>query len=49
MTELGIHGLRPVRHRRTTDSSHDFLRFGKLVNGLEVVCPDQVWVASPET
>jgi putative transposase len=45
MTEMGIHGLLPVRRKRTTDSSHDFPRFPNLVEGLEVVRPDQVWVA----
>ena len=45
MAELGIHGLPPVRRRRTTDSNHDFPRFPNLVQGLAVVRPDQVWVA----
>jgi putative transposase len=45
MAELGIHGLLPVRRKRTTDSAHDFPRFPNLVEGLKVVCPDQVWVA----
>jgi transposase InsO family protein len=45
MTELGIHGMLPVRRKRTTDSSHDFPRFANLVEGLEVERPDQVWVA----
>jgi putative transposase len=45
MAELGIHGLPPVRRKRTTDSGHDFPRFPNLVAGLEVVCPDHVWVA----
>jgi transposase InsO family protein len=44
MAELGIHGLPPVRRKRTTDSNHDFPRFPNLVAGLEVVRPDQVWV-----
>src|SRR5205085_9713538 len=44
MTALGIHGLLPVRRKRTTDSSHDFPRFPNLVEGLAVVRPDQVWV-----
>jgi transposase InsO family protein len=29
----------------TTDSSHDFLRYPNLIEGLEVTRPDQVWVA----
>jgi putative transposase len=45
MTAMGIHGLLPVRRKRTTDSSHDFPRFPNLVEGLEVVRPDHVWVA----
>ena len=44
MAELGIHGLPPVRRKRTTDSNHAFPRFPNLVEGLEVVRPDQVWV-----
>lgn len=45
MAELGIQGERPVRRKRTTDSNHDFPRYPNLVEGLEVVRPDQVWVA----
>jgi putative transposase len=45
MTAMGIHGLLPVRRKRTTDSTHDFPRFPNLVEDLEVVRPDQVWVA----
>jgi transposase InsO family protein len=44
MTELGIHGQRPVRRKRTTESNHDFPRFPNLVEDLEVVRPEQVWV-----
>jgi putative transposase len=43
--ELGIHGQAPVRRKRTTDSNHAFPRYANLVKGLEVVRPDQVWVA----
>jgi putative transposase len=45
MAELGIQGERPVRRKRTTDSDHPFPRWPNLVEGLEVVRPDQVWVA----
>jgi transposase InsO family protein len=45
MGEEGIHGLLPVRRKRTTDSNHDFPRYANLVGGLEVARPDQVWVA----
>lgn len=44
MTALGIHGLLPVRRKRTTDSHHGFPRFPNLVEGLKVVRPNQVWV-----
>jgi putative transposase len=45
MTDLGIHGLRPVRRRRTTDSNHAFPRYPNRVENLDIVRPDQVWVA----
>jgi putative transposase len=45
MAELGIQGQAPVRRKRTTDSNHAFPRYPNLVEGLEVVRPDQVWVA----
>jgi putative transposase len=45
MTEMGIHGLLPLRRKRTTDSTHDFPRFPNLVADLDVARPDQVWVA----
>jgi putative transposase len=45
MDEEGIHGLLPVRCKRTTDSNHDFPRYANRVEGLVVVRPDQVWVA----
>lgn len=45
MADLGIHGIRPVRRQRTTDSNHAFPRFPNLVEGLKVVRPEQVWVA----
>jgi transposase InsO family protein len=45
MTELGIHGLLPVRRKRTTNSNHEFPRFPNLVASLEVTRPNQVWVA----
>jgi putative transposase len=44
MTELDIHGQRPIRRKRTTDSNHALPRFANLVEGLEVVRPEQVWV-----
>src|SRR5262249_24082040 len=45
MAELALLGRPPVRRTRTTDSNHDFPRFPNLVEDLEVVRPDQVWVA----
>jgi transposase InsO family protein len=39
--------LQPARRRkyRTTNSQHPYPRYPNLVQGLEVVFPDQVWVA----
>ena len=45
MHELGIAGEAPQRKPRTTDSSHAFPRYPNLVEGLEVMRPDHVWVA----
>ena len=45
MAELGIQGTPPVRRKRTTDSHHAFPRYPNCVEGLDVVRPDQVWVA----
>ena len=45
MADLGLSGAAPVRRKRTTDSNHGFPRWPNLVEGLEVVRPDQVWVA----
>jgi transposase InsO family protein len=45
MAALGLRGAAPVRRKRTTDSDRDFPRWPNLVEALEVVRPDQVWVA----
>jgi putative transposase len=45
MHEMGLCGSAPARRVRTTDSDHPFPRYPNLVEGLEVVRPDQVWVA----
>jgi putative transposase len=45
MGEMGIQGKAPVRRRRTTNSDHAFPRYPNRVEGLEVIRPDQVWVA----
>jgi transposase InsO family protein len=44
MAKLGIQRQRPVRRKRTTDSNHAFPRFPNLVETLEVLRPDHVWV-----
>jgi transposase InsO family protein len=45
LDELGLQRPAPVRRVRTTNSNHGFPRFDNLVQNLEVVRPDQVWVA----
>ncbi len=45
MAEMGLQGRVKRRQRRTTDSHHAFWRYPNRVVGLEVTCPDQVWVA----
>jgi putative transposase len=45
MTELGIQGKVAPRRVRTTDSDHSFPRYPNLVADLEVIRPEQVWVA----
>jgi putative transposase len=45
LEELGIQGAPPPRQPRTTNSNHNFPRYPNLVQGLEVQCPDHVWVA----
>ena len=45
MAEMGLKGKAPARRRRTTDSRHDFPRYPNLVEHLEVIHPDEVWVA----
>ena len=39
--------IKPKRRKkqRTTNSEHDFPRYPNLVDGLEIVRPDQVWVS----
>src|ERR687891_110114 len=44
MGELGFQGKIYRKKRRTTNSDHPFPRYPNLVQGLEVVKPDQVWV-----
>jgi transposase InsO family protein len=45
MHEMAIGGTPPARRVRTTDSGHGFPRYPNLVEGLEVIRPEQVWVA----
>src|SRR5438270_13315165 len=45
MRELGLAAEPPARKARTTNTGHGFPRHGNLVEGLEVVRPEQVWVA----
>jgi putative transposase len=45
MDELGIHGKLPTRTKRTTNSNHAFPRYPNRVKDLEIMRPDQVWVA----
>jgi len=44
MKELGLQAKPPRKRRRTTNSDHDFPRYPNLVQELEVVHPEQVWV-----
>jgi putative transposase len=45
MRELGLAAKPAKRRVRTTNSNHAFPRYPNLVAALEVVRPDQVWVA----
>jgi transposase InsO family protein len=45
MGELGLQGKVYRKKRRTTNSDHPFPSYPNLVQELEVVRPDQVWVA----
>jgi transposase InsO family protein len=45
MAEMGIEGKAPVRRERTIGRRHDFPRYPNLVEHLEVIHPDEVWVA----
>ena len=45
MKEMGLVGKTYRNKRRTTNSDHPFPRFANLVQDLEVVRPDQVWVS----
>jgi putative transposase len=46
MREMGLPGQRPVRHPRTTHSTHASPRSRHLVREVTIVRPDQVWVSA---
>ncbi len=45
MHRLGLQGKTRRRSPRTTNSRHAFPRYPNLVQGLDILRPDQVWVA----
>ena len=45
MREMGLQVKIKRKARKTTNSEHDFPRYPNLVQDLEIVCPDQVWVS----
>ena len=45
MKEMGLQAKVKRSRKRTTNSQHPYPRFPNLVQGLEIVRPDQVWVA----
>lgn len=45
MREMGLLAKKKRKARKTTNSEHDFRRYPNLVQDLEIVRPDQVWVS----
>jgi transposase InsO family protein len=45
MREMGLLAKKKRKTRKTTNSEHDFPRYPNLVQDLEIVRPDQVWVS----
>lgn len=45
MRELGLVAEQSAKKRRTTNSEHPFPRYANLVEQVEIVRPDQVWVS----
>ena len=45
MHQLGLVVKKRAKKRRTTNSQHPWPRYPNLVQGLEIVRPDQVWVS----
>ena len=45
LSEMGLQVKRKYKRRNTTDSDHPFPRYPNLVQDLEIMHPEQVWVA----
>ena len=45
LSEMGLQIKRKYKRRNTTDSDHPFPRYPNLVQDLEIMRPEQVWVA----
>lgn len=45
MRQMGLQRPRKRRKKRTTDSQHDFPRYPNRVAEMDILCPDEVWVA----
>jgi len=45
LSEMGLQVKRKYKRRNTTDSDHPFPRYPNLVQDLEIMRPEQVWVA----
>jgi putative transposase len=45
LREMGLQVKRKYKKRKTTDSDHPFPRYPNLVQDLEIIHPEQVWVA----
>jgi len=45
LSEMGLQIKRKYKRRNTTDSNHPFPRYSNLVQDLEIMRPEQVWVA----
>lgn len=45
MLQMGLSLKKKVSKRRTTSSQHPYPRYPNLVEGLEIIRPDQVWVS----
>ena len=45
MRAMGLQGQQATKKRGTTNSEHSFPRYPNLVEQLEIVRPDQVWVS----